>query len=54
MTIEELASIGAEAGALLKARGETLAVGDGATGGLMSAGLLAMGLALLGEAADCL
>lgn len=42
MTIEELAAIGAEAGALLKARGETLAVVDGATGGLMSAGLLAM------------
>jgi hypothetical protein len=42
VTIEELAAIGAEAGALLKARGETLAVVDGATGGLMSAGLLAM------------
>ncbi|WP_225206364.1 CinA family protein [Novosphingobium huizhouense] len=40
--LEELAGIGAQAGALLKARGETIAVVDGATGGLISAGLLAM------------
>jgi PncC family amidohydrolase len=42
MTLDDLARAGARAGALLKARGETLAVVDGATGGLMSAGLLAM------------
>lgn len=40
--LQELASLGAEAGALLKARGEKIAVVDGATGGLISAGLLAM------------
>ncbi|MCW1384159.1 CinA family protein [Novosphingobium sp. KCTC 2891] len=40
--LEELAALGAEAGALLKARGQTVAVVDGATGGLISAGLLAM------------
>ncbi|MFY7837547.1 MAG: CinA family protein [Novosphingobium sp.] len=37
-----LASIAAEAGALLKARGQTIAVVDGSTGGLISASLLAM------------
>jgi nicotinamide-nucleotide amidase len=42
MTLEQLAGVGARAGALLVARGETLAVVDGATGGLISAGLLAM------------
>lgn len=42
MAIEALAAIGAEAGALLKARGQTVAVVDGATGGLVSASLLAM------------
>lgn len=40
--LEQLAAIGAEAGAVLKARGEKIAVVDGATGGLISAGLLAM------------
>lgn len=40
--LEALAAIGAEAGALLKARGQTIAVVDGATGGLISASLLAM------------
>lgn len=42
MSLEDLAALGARAGALLVARGETLAVVDGATGGLISAGLLAM------------
>ena len=42
MTVEDLAAIGARAGGLLVARGQTLAVVDGATGGLISAGLLAM------------
>ncbi|WP_420383055.1 CinA family protein [Novosphingobium sp.] len=42
MTLEDLAAVGARAGGLLVARGQTLAVVDGATGGLMSAGLLAM------------
>jgi nicotinamide-nucleotide amidase len=42
MTLEHLAAIGARAGAVLAARGQTLAVVDGATGGLVSAGLLAM------------
>lgn len=41
MTFEALAAIGLEAGALLKAQGQTIAVVDGATGGLISAGLLA-------------
>ncbi|MFN3469905.1 MAG: CinA family protein [Novosphingobium sp.] len=40
--LEELAAIGAEAGALLKARKQTIAVVDGSTGGLISASLLAM------------
>ncbi len=40
--LEELAAIGAEAGALLKARRQTIAVVDGSTGGLISASLLAM------------
>jgi nicotinamide-nucleotide amidase len=40
--LEALAAIGAEAGALLKARKQTVAVVDGSTGGLISASLLAM------------
>ena len=44
MTFEDLARIGGEAGGLLKARGQTIAVADGASGGLISAGLLAMPL----------
>lgn len=40
--LEALAAIAAEAGALLKQRGQTLAVVDGSTGGLISASLLAM------------
>lgn len=40
--LEDLAAIGAEAGALLKARKQTIAVVDGSTGGLISASLLAM------------
>ena len=42
MTFEDLAPIGTEAGKLLKARGQSIAVVDGATGGLISAALLAM------------
>lgn len=42
MSLDALAAIGAKVGALLVERGETLAVVDGATGGLISAGLLAM------------
>lgn len=42
MTFEDLTPLGAELGALLKARGQSLAVVDGATGGLISAALLAM------------
>lgn len=38
--IDHLASIAARAGALLKERGQSVAVADGATGGLISAGLL--------------
>jgi nicotinamide-nucleotide amidase len=38
--IDHLASIAARAGAILKERGQTVAVADGATGGLISAGLL--------------
>jgi PncC family amidohydrolase len=38
--IDPLASIAAQAGAMLKERRETIAVADGATGGLISAGLL--------------
>jgi nicotinamide-nucleotide amidase len=38
--IDHLASIAARAGAILKQRGQTVAVADGATGGLISAGLL--------------
>ena len=38
--IDHLASIAARAGATLKDRGQTVAVADGATGGLISAGLL--------------
>ncbi|MBA4088598.1 MAG: CinA family protein [Novosphingobium sp.] len=40
--LEVLAAVGAEAGALLKQRQETIAVVDGSTGGLISASLLAM------------
>lgn len=40
--LEHLAAIAAEAGAMLKARGQKIAVVDGATGGLISASLLAM------------
>jgi len=40
--LENLAAIAAEAGAMLKARKQTIAVADGATGGLISASLLAM------------
>jgi PncC family amidohydrolase len=42
MSLNDLAAIGARAGAALVARGQTIAVVDGATGGLISAGLLAM------------
>lgn len=42
MTFEDLTPIGIEAGSLLKARGQSVAVVDGATGGLISAALLAM------------
>jgi nicotinamide mononucleotide (NMN) deamidase PncC len=42
MTFEDLTLLGTEAGTLLKARGQSLAVVDGATGGLISAALLAM------------
>jgi PncC family amidohydrolase len=38
--IDHLAPIAARAGAMLKERGQTVAVADGATGGLISAGLL--------------
>ncbi len=40
--LEDLAAIAASAGALLKERKHTIAVVDGATGGLISASLLAM------------
>jgi len=42
MTFEDLTLLGTEAGNVLKARGQSLAVVDGATGGLISAALLAM------------
>lgn len=42
MTFEDLVLLGTEAGTVLKARGQSLAVVDGATGGLISAALLAM------------
>jgi len=42
MNLEDIARIGGEAGVLLKARGQTVAVADGASGGLISAGLLAL------------
>ncbi len=42
MTFEDLTLLGTEAGTVLKARGQSLAVVDGATGGLISAALLAM------------
>jgi PncC family amidohydrolase len=42
MTFEDLTPIGTAAGTLLKARGQSVAVVDGATGGLISAALLAM------------
>jgi PncC family amidohydrolase len=38
--IEQLAALGQSAGAALKGRKQTIAVADGATGGLISAGLL--------------
>ncbi|RYH05359.1 MAG: CinA family protein [Alphaproteobacteria bacterium] len=38
--IEQLAALGAKAAAVLKERGQTIAVADGATGGLISTGLL--------------
>lgn len=40
--LARLAPIAADIGAALKARGQTIAVADGATGGLISAGLLTM------------
>ncbi|MDT0508276.1 CinA family protein [Novosphingobium sp. MMS21-SN21R] len=42
MTLEDLVAVAAEAGEMLKQRGQTIAVADGATGGLISASLLAM------------
>lgn len=42
MTFEDLTLLGTEAGTVLKARGQSLAVVDGATGGLISAALLAL------------
>ena len=42
MTFEDLTRLGGEVGAILKARGQSIAVVDGATGGLISAALLAM------------
>lgn len=42
MALEDLAAIAAESGASLKAAQQTIAVVDGATGGLISASLLAM------------
>jgi PncC family amidohydrolase len=42
MTFEDLTKLGTEVGAVLKARGQSIAVVDGATGGLISAALLAM------------
>jgi PncC family amidohydrolase len=41
MSLDDLAAIGAQAGAQLIAHRQTIAVVDGATGGLISAGLLA-------------
>lgn len=38
----ELAELGATVGTLLKERGQTVAIADGATGGLVSAALVAM------------
>lgn len=40
--LEDLAAIGTQAGAMLKSRHQTIAVVDGATGGLVSTSLLAM------------
>ena len=40
--MSELASIAAEVGAMLKERGETLAVSESSSGGLVSAALLAV------------
>jgi PncC family amidohydrolase len=42
MSLTELAALGTIAGRRLVAQGQTIAVVDGATGGLISAGLLAM------------
>jgi PncC family amidohydrolase len=43
MLTDELIEVGAQAGALLKHRGETVAVAEGSCGGLVSAALLAVG-----------
>lgn len=42
MIFEDLTALGTEVGTLLKSRGQSIAVVDGATGGLISAALLAM------------
>jgi PncC family amidohydrolase len=42
MAMEQLLALGAKAGALLKTRGETIAVSESSTGGLISAALLAV------------
>ena len=42
MSLADLAALGTQAGTQLIARRQTIAVVDGATGGLISAGLLAM------------
>jgi PncC family amidohydrolase len=40
--LDDLAELGSRAGALLKARGETISVAEGSCGGLISAALLAV------------
>ncbi len=42
LTFEDLTPLGTQVGTLLKARGQSIAVVNGATGGLISAALLAM------------
>jgi nicotinamide-nucleotide amidase len=42
MTMDNILALGAKAGALLKARGETVAVAESSTGGLISAALLSV------------